>query len=136
METFTRQDMSISLANMDCIFSGFPPEKNSYCFLSSTNGHPVAGVYIVHDAHTAYYLMGGYSKNAHHGAGALAMWHAILKAKEMGLEVFDFEGSIIPAIERYFRGFGGKLTPIFSIHKAWLPIEIGLKMIPKYRSRF
>ena len=61
---------------------------------------------------------------------------AILKAKEMGLQVFDFEGSIVPPIERYFRGFGGKLTPIFSVHKAWLPIEIGLKMMPKYSSRY
>ena len=81
--------------------------------------------------------MTGYDNTkVHNGVGPLAMWVAILKAKEMGLQVFDFEGSIVPPIERYFRGFGGKLTPIFSVHKAWLPIEIGLKMMPKYRSRY
>ena len=136
METFERQKISISLAEIDRIFSGFPPGENSYCFLSLLNGRPIAGVYVVHDTRTAYYLMGGYSDDAHHGAGALAMWHAILKAKELGLKVFDFEGSVIPPIERYFRGFGGALTPIFSVHKAWLPIEMALKMIPKYRGRF
>ena len=135
-ETFERQKMSFDLTSTNRIFESFPPGQNSYCMLAQMNGHPVAGVYIAHDSRTAYYLMGGYSENAHHGAGALAMWHAILKAKEMGLQVFDFEGSIIPPIERYFRGFGGKLIPIFGVHKAWLAIEMGLKMIPKYRSRF
>jgi hypothetical protein len=136
METFDRQNMSISLAEIDRIFSGFPPGESSYCFISLMDGRPVAGIYVVHDARTAYYLLGGYAENAHHGAGALAMWHAILKAKQLGLKVFDFEGSIIPPIERYFRGFGGVLTPMFSVHRAWLPIEMALKVNARYRNRF
>ena len=55
---------------------------------------------------------------AHHGA-----------AKDRGLAIFDFEGSVILPIERYFRGFGGTLTPIISVHKAWLPLEMGLKLV-------
>jgi lipid II:glycine glycyltransferase (peptidoglycan interpeptide bridge formation enzyme) len=136
IETFVRQMMSIPLATMDQIFSIFPPGDNSYCLISKLDGLPVAGVYVVHDMRTAYYLMGGYSDGAHHGAGALAMWHAILRAKELGLRVFDFEGSVIPPIERYFRGFGGRLTPCFTVNKAWLPLEMVLKLSSKYRNRF
>jgi len=134
METYTRHDKSFPGAAMDLILSAFSPGENSYCFISRANGRPVSGVYAVHDARTAYYLMGGYAESAHHGAGALAMWHAILKAKELGLDVFDFEGSVVPPIERYIRGFGGWLTPYFGVHKAWLPVEVALKL--RYRNRF
>ncbi len=68
---------------------------------------------------------------AQHGTGALAMlamWSAILKAKELGLKIFDFEGSVIPPIEGYFHGLGGVLKPVFGVHKAWLPLEMALKL--------
>ena len=129
LETFGRQDKVFPRKAMDVILQAFPPGKHSFCFISKDRGRPAAGVYVIFDSKTAYYLMGGYSERAHHGAGALAMYQAIVKAKALGLEVFDFEGSVIPPIERYFRGFGGQLTPIFGIHKAWLPLEMGLKLV-------
>ena len=55
------------------------------------------------------------------------MWEAIKFAKKLGIKYFDFEGSMVPQIERYFRGFGGKLTPYYRINKAKLPLEILLK---------
>ncbi len=130
-QTFARSGKNFPRAAMETIFAGFPPGERSHCFTASDRGRELAGVYVIHDCRTAYYLMGGYADNAHHGAGALAMWHAILRAKELGLDVFDFEGSMIPPIERYFRGFGGVLTPIMSVHKAWLPLEMGLKLIKR-----
>ena len=54
-------------------------------------------------------------------AGAACMQAAISKAKELGLKLFDFEGSTIPAIERYFRGFGGELVQYLTVNRAWLP---------------
>ena len=39
------------------------------------------------------------------------------KPKENKSKVFDFEGSMIPQIEKYFRGFGGELTPYFVLQK-------------------
>lgn len=132
LKTFARQDKAFSHSNMDDILVGYPPGRNSYCYITRHQELPIAGVYVVHDSRTAYNLMTGYDDaRAHHGAGVLAMWHAILKAKELGLEVFDFEGSVIPPIERYFRGFGGQLTPRFTVNKAWLPVEIALKFIKR-----
>ena len=133
IHTFNRQKMTVSLKTVDRILSSVPPGEGSYCFLTRAKGDPIAGVYIVHDSRTAYYLLGGYEDGAHHGAGALAMWHAILKAKELGLQVFDFEGSVIPPIERYFRGFGGRLIPYFTVNRAWLPVEVALKLVRRER---
>jgi len=45
----------------------------------------------------------------------------------LGIKYFDFEDSMIRQIERYFRGFGGKLTLYYRINKAKLPLEILLK---------
>jgi hypothetical protein len=52
---------------------------------------------------------------------------AIKAAKGLGLQTFDFEGSSIPAIERFFRGFGGRLAHHFTVSRAWLPLEMALK---------
>nr|HPR68216.1 methicillin resistance protein [Kiritimatiellia bacterium] len=59
----------------------------------------------------------------------LAVWEAIRHAKEAGLETFDFEGSVIPPIERFFRGFGGRLTPYYTVNKGWRPLETAMKFL-------
>lgn len=88
----------------------------------------IACTFMVHDRRTAYYLLGGYdAEDRHHGAGALAILTSIEEAQRRGLAVFDFEGSMIPAIERFFRGFGGELVHYFTVNRAWLPFEILLK---------
>jgi len=81
-------------------------------------GKAIAAVYIVWDEKRSYYLLGGYDvEEHHHGAGALAMWEAIKFTKqELGLNEFDFEGSMAQHIEQFFRKFGGKLTPYYSVN--------------------
>jgi lipid II:glycine glycyltransferase (peptidoglycan interpeptide bridge formation enzyme) len=36
------------------------------------------------------------------------LWHAILEAKRKGNQWFDFEGSMDPGVERFFRNFGAR----------------------------
>jgi hypothetical protein len=83
----------------------------------SQDGNPLGGVWIVWDEKRAYYLLGGYDHDAKsNNAVALAMWRAIQFASvDLKLLEFDFEGSIIPPVERFFRKFGGTLTPVYSI---------------------
>ncbi|MFN0200883.1 MAG: GNAT family N-acetyltransferase [Bacteroidia bacterium] len=45
------------------------------------------------------------------------LWKAIEWAKEKEAEVFDFEGSMIENIERFFRKFGAKPVPYLQITK-------------------
>lgn len=82
-------------------------------------GEPIAVVYIVWDKKRSYYLLGGYDpEKKHHGASAIALWEAIKFTKEkLRLDEFDFEGSMIPQVEFFFRKFGGRLTPYYSV--AW-----------------
>ncbi len=66
-----------------------------------------AGAYFVWDERSAYYLMGGRSPEHTRGAPALLLWHAIRRAAEV-TTAFDFEGSMIESVERYFRSFGAR----------------------------
>lgn len=128
LKTFLRQNKKTNQYYLNKVLFEFANKDNSFSFVSFQNNKPIAVVFCVYDKSTAYYLLGGYdSKNSHHGAGALAMREAIKFAKKLGIKYFDFEGSMLPQIERYFRGFGGKLTPYYRINKAKLPLEILLK---------
>jgi lipid II:glycine glycyltransferase (peptidoglycan interpeptide bridge formation enzyme) len=128
LKTFFRQGKNINEYYLNKILFEFANDSNSFAFVTFRDKKPIAGAFCIYDKLTAYYLIGGYDYEfKHHGAGALALWKAIEYSKEIGLKYFDFEGSMIPQIERYFRGFGGELKPYFRINKAWLPIEVLLK---------
>lgn len=67
---------------------------------------PHAALYLVWDDRTAYYLAGGADPSLRSsGAMSLLMWEAIKHAGTMA-RTFDFEGSMIEPIERFFRAFG------------------------------
>lgn len=88
-----------------------------------------AGVYIVYDRNTCYYLMGGGNPTLRNsGATSLCLWEAIRFAATVS-QSFDFEGSMMEHLERFFRSFGGKQTPYFAIHKTRSPILGFLKML-------
>jgi hypothetical protein len=76
-----------------------------------------AGIYVVWDEQSAYYLMGGGDPELRSsGATSLCMWEAI-KFVSTKTKSFDFEGSMIERVERFFRAFGAIQTPYFSITK-------------------
>jgi len=132
VKTFARQDTTVDPVYLDRILFEFASDSNSFAFVTLKDDSPIACILCVNDNQTAYYLLGGYDSECKHvGAGALAMWSAINHAKGMGLKWFDFEGSMIPEVERYFRGFGGALVPYYQINKARLPLEIVLKFFKR-----
>ena len=77
-----------------------------------------AAVYIVRDHNTSYYLVGGGDPELRNsGATSLCLWRAICNEKDRS-HFFDFEGSMIQGVERFFRGFGAEQISYFSIQKA------------------
>jgi hypothetical protein len=135
LKTYTRNKKKISVQCIDKILFQYAKSDNSYSFVTYQGGEPLAGCFCIFDAHTSYYLMSGYDAlHKHHGAGALALWNAIRHAKDKGIKYFDFEGSMIQPIEKYFRGFGGELKPYFRISKANFLLEVILKI--KHRIYF
>jgi len=133
--TFSRKEKQVDIDIIDKILFQFADNTNSFAFISYQNERPISAAFCIYDNEKVYYLLGGYDNEfKHQGAGALAVNAAINKSKEMGISIFDFEGSMIPEVEKYFRGFGGDLIPYYSINKATLPLEMALKIIN--RSQF
>jgi hypothetical protein len=134
LKTFDRKNKAINKDLLEKILSSFANASNSFAFVAMNNGQPVSAVFTIHDSTTAYYLLGGYDPATKHGgAGILCMWQSILHAKGVGLDTFDFEGSMLPEVERFFRGFGADLVPYFTVNKAWLPLEFMLKIFKRER---
>jgi lipid II:glycine glycyltransferase (peptidoglycan interpeptide bridge formation enzyme) len=72
------------------------------------DGTPHAVVYLVWDRASAYYLMGGTDPLLRtSGAMSLLMWEAIKYASQVTGR-FDFEGSMLQPVERFFRAFGAR----------------------------
>jgi len=79
------------------------------------SGQKHAGIYLIWDENSAYYLMGGGDpKLRNSGATSLCMWEAIRFASTV-TKSFDFEGSMIEPVERFFRSFGATQTPYHSM---------------------
>jgi Acetyltransferase (GNAT) domain len=69
-----------------------------------------AGLFV-HDAMWTYYLLGASDPDLRtSGAASLVMWAAIERAGARGTG-FDFEGSMLRSVERFFRAWGGEPAP-------------------------
>lgn len=126
LQTFKRQNEKVNQTLLKKIIFDFANEKNSFFYIAyNSKQKAIACTFCLYDEHSAYYLFGGYDDvNAHDGAGPLCMWNSILHAKKINLPQFDFEGSMIPAVEKYFREFGGDLKSYSRISKSSLSIEL------------
>lgn len=102
---------------------------------SDQEGRPHAGIYVVWDRNSAYYLLGGGDPSLRNsGAASLCLWHAIGEASNV-TQCFDFEGSMLEPIERFFRGFGATQKAYFHV---WRTPSFALRMrglLKKARAR-
>jgi hypothetical protein len=81
---------------------------------------------IAYDNTCAYLLFSGFDpeqKNSNNTA--LLIYKAICDARGQ-VKIFDFEGSMLPGIESFYRQFGGTLTPYFRIYYPSLFKELKL----------
>ena len=119
-QTFTRQGMKLTYSK------DFVKRLDNACkehnarrifFAKDMDGRIHAAVYIVWDENSAYYLMGGSDPDLRNsGANSLCMWEAIKFASTV-TKAFDFEGSMIEPVERFFRAFGARQIPYFQVSK-------------------
>jgi len=94
-------------------------EKNArkMFFAIDSQNRVHAVLYLVWDKNSAYYLMGGGDPELRSsGATSLLMWEAIKFASTV-TKKFDFEGSMIEPVERFFRAFGARQLPYFNIYR-------------------
>jgi hypothetical protein len=80
-------------------------------------GRAHAGVYLVWDENSAFYLMGGGDPELRgSGATSLCMWEAIRHSATVTRR-FDFEGSMLEPVERFFRAFGAEQVAYFQVRR-------------------
>ncbi|MEP6859979.1 MAG: GNAT family N-acetyltransferase [Deltaproteobacteria bacterium] len=113
-KTFARQDKSppYSLELLRRLDTALAARGQRRIFLAEdASGAVHAGVYLVWDEHTAYYLMsGGDPALRSSGATSLLVWDAIQHAATV-TRSFDFEGSMMEPVERFIRAFGATQRP-------------------------
>jgi len=107
-----------SRAYFERVFAGLTEKRCCKVWTANDgSGKPVASLLLAWDAGTAYYLAGAADpENRNTGAMSLLMWTAILFSSSVAGS-FNFEGSMMEPIERFFRSFGARQTPYFEIRK-------------------
>lgn len=117
-KTFNRQgrpdrDDGETLRRLDPVLK----ERNARKLLCAVDeeGRIHAASYFVFDSRCCYYLVGGGDPELRtSGASSLLLWEGIRFASTVSGS-FDFEGSMIEPIERFFRAFGGTPVPYWRV---------------------
>lgn len=98
-------------------------------------GRKHAGVFLVWDRESAYYLLGGGDPELRSsGATSLCLWEAIQFAAKV-TKRFDFEGSMLEPVERFFRAFGAQQTPYFQVSRIGSRTWAALEAVRSLRAR-
>lgn len=123
--SFTRQgiEFPLSIDRLRAIQDVFINHQAGRCFFASD---PISGAihsaaFLVWDQQAAYYLMAGDDPQFRaSGSAVLLQWKAIqFTQHELKLPIFDFEGSMIKAVEQGKRDFGASQQAYFRIRKEW-----------------
>ena len=105
-------------------------------FAQDAEGRTHSVVYLIWDAQSSYFHIAGDDPEwRNSGAGILLIWEVIRFTKEkLGLERFDFEGSMIQNVEYIRRQFGATQVPYFTVwkyHSVWFEFFRQLRRLYK-----
>ena len=129
-KTFERQGLSADpLGRLERLEAACAPRgARTMLFACDENERIHAVAYVVWDHRAAYYLLGGGDPELRtSGASSLLMWEAIMRARAVS-EVFDFEGSMLRPVERFFRAFGGVQRPYLFVSRSSGPAHAALAL--------
>ena len=120
-KTFARQGLRppVSLAGLERLDAACAAhDARAMLFARDEADRVHAVAYTVWDEHGAYYLLGGGDPALRtSGASSLLMWEAIMRARAV-TGLFDFEGSMLKPVERFFRAFGARQTPYLRVSRS------------------
>lgn len=121
-------DANVYEKELGNIFRKFSDPSNSFSMEAYKDDKLLGVVFCIYDSKVCYYLLGGVDKNSGiQGVNNLLVQKSIDKAKELECSVFDFEGSMLKGVEKFFRSFGPEMFPYYTVNKGKLPIELLLK---------
>lgn len=109
--TLERKDvgMYVSLQQMQQVFDACLRHDRTALWVAKKEDIVQAILWHIWDDNTAYYLAGSKNPAAKDNRAMTALiWKAISESKKKGLSCFDFEGSMDPGVEKFFRNFGAQ----------------------------
>ena len=125
-KTFERQNLGHKVrplaATLERLDSALGKRGQCRSFAAiDAKGRTHAAIFIVFDERHAFGLAAGSDAELRKfGANSLLVWEAIQFAATHS-RIFDFEGSMIPSVERYNRDFGPRQVPVYSaLKQSWL----------------
>lgn len=97
------------------VYAACKSNDSGQILVAKSGNQVVAALFIVWDENSAYYLLGG-TLNEYKSTGAFSylMYEAVKYVSDK-TRFFDFEGSMIKSIEKFYRSFGGTQKPYFHI---------------------
>jgi Acetyltransferase (GNAT) domain len=121
LETISYQEIGSTEASREALrrieSAAAPRGARRILLARDEDGRVHAGGYFVRDDRWVYYLVGASDPSLRtSGAPSLVLWKGIEHAAEQGLG-FDFEGSMLKSVERFFRAFGGEPAPYSIVRK-------------------
>ena len=125
--SFERQNMTIGydLMNLRKMDQAFSENNARVIFLAKDRKERVhSALYLTYDKISAnVHLVGENPDLRSSGAGSLLIWEAIKYTRNnLGLNQFDFEGSVIEKIEENRRSFGAEQVAYHKIQKVNSPL--------------
>lgn len=136
--TFKRQGKKVPYSRSYFINFTKHCEKNraiSHLAAQDAEGNIIAAASFVWDDIQTFYLVSGINKCAiTRGAMTSIIDRAIKESLNRGSKIFDFEGSMIPSIAKFFKSFGAVDKYYYQIYKSrsWiLSILFALRKVSK-----
>ncbi len=97
--------------------------ENGFLLAARASGQVLGGIAIVRNFRSYYYLIGAQNEKGREMAAMSGlMWEAIREVRRRGAPLFDFEGSSIPSIARFFSSFGAEIGVQISWRQAPRPV--------------
>jgi hypothetical protein len=128
-KTYARQRIPTphSLAELERLESACARRgAGAMLFARDDAGQVHAVAWVVWDQRGAYYLLAGADPRLRaSGASSLLMWEAITRSREV-TDIFDFHGSMLQPVERFFRAFGGQQTPYLSVTRIGPAVRVAM----------
>lgn len=116
-KTSDRAKFNAHMDTLEQIFSSKVAHYSNTIF--DYNGVPLAGAYCPYDSKKMYHLIGASTKSTEsvlNRSNILSLFLAITYANRRKLD-FDFEGSNVPGVAKFYRMMGGKPKIIYRVQK-------------------
>lgn len=85
--------------------------------IKDAQGRVMAVIGVLRTPQTSTLILSGFDKSImQRGVNEYLIYDSIQRAKAQS-DFFDFEGSMIPEVESFYRKFGGEYTPYLTIYK-------------------